>query len=155
MKVRAGAAKRLCARLVFLLAIVGIFILDSVVPRGAMAAILYLVVVLLVARDEDRTRACAFASLVTLLCVVAYFEKAPGAGEQWKSLFNRVLIVASAWFIVLAMPRRRTASPGVHVEVTAEERTALADTSDVEHEVPAPDACTRPNRSAVAPRRPQ
>ena len=114
------------------MAAVEIFAADTVLPNDATVAILYIALVALVARDQNRTRARAFASLTTGLIVVAYLQH-PTTAEPWKALFNRSLLIASAWFIVLATPRRIAAlHAAIHVELTAQEREALWDTSDVE-----------------------
>jgi len=111
-------------------ATVGIFVADSVLPRAATPAILYLALVLLVARDQDRPRAYAFACLTTVLIVAAYVQQPPGR-EPWRTIFHRSLLIASAWFIVLVMPRRTApVRPVIDVELTSQERDALADISD-------------------------
>ena len=129
---RRGVAKRWPITIAVVVVTVGIFVADSVRPRAATPAMLYLALVLIVARDADRKRAYAFTCLTTVLIVAAYLQW-PIAGDPWRAIFNRSLLIASVWFIVLAIRWRPTPMrPAIDVELTDQERQALADTSDVE-----------------------
>jgi hypothetical protein len=69
------------------------------------------------------------ACLTTVLVVAAYLQR-PIAGDR---RCNRSLLIASAWFIVLMIRWRPTPMrPPIAVELTDQEREALADTSDIE-----------------------
>lgn len=129
---RTGVTKRWWITIAVVVVTVGIFIADSVLPRGPTPAMLYLALVLVVARDADRRRAYAFTCLTTVLIVAAYLQR-PIAGDLWRAIFNRSLLIASAWFIVLMIRWRPTPMrPPIAVELTDQEREALADTSDIE-----------------------
>jgi len=117
----------------FLVAIFEIFVADNSLPRGATAATIYIVLFVVIARSSDRKSTYALAGLITALVATSYFYK-PTSPDPWKALFDRSVVIASVWFIALAIPWHHEKVMRVvgSAQLTDEERAALAASWDAD-----------------------
>jgi two-component system, LuxR family, sensor kinase FixL len=80
---------------------------DLVIPRGLAPAIAYIPLVLCSFWLPHARSAFVFASIGTMLIVLAYFAKPPVDLSVWMLMLNRLMIFSSIWSVAILVYARR------------------------------------------------
>jgi hypothetical protein len=85
----------------------GIFIIDSLIPLGVAAGVLYIIIVLISLWSKNGKIPLYMAMLGSILTILGLYSS-PAGGELWKVLTNRSLSLFAIWAVtVLSIQRKK------------------------------------------------
>jgi len=86
--------------IVCVLATIGVFVFDLLMPLGVAAAVPYLAIVLLSIGVRVRRAAYSAAVLCSVLVILGW-TLSPNGGESWKVMMNRLLALLAVWSVAV------------------------------------------------------
>ena len=93
--------------IICLLMATGIFIIDTLIPLGVAAGVMYIIIVLISLWSKNGKITFYMAIIGSILTILGFYSS-PSGGELWKVLTNRSLSLFAIWAVtVLSIQRKR------------------------------------------------
>jgi hypothetical protein len=89
-----------------LLLSLGIFTIDSLIPRGVAGGIPYILVILISLWSQRRYLPIYMAIAGSTLTVIGFFSS-PADGELWVAFVNRILVLFAIWTVAILGVQRK------------------------------------------------
>jgi hypothetical protein len=84
-----------------------IFIIDTIIPLGVAAGVLYIIIVLISLWSKNSKITFYMAAIGSILTILGFYSSSSG-GELWKVLTNRSLSLFAIWAVtVLSLQRKK------------------------------------------------
>ncbi len=92
--------------IVCLLLATGIFIIDTLIPLGVAAGVMYILIVLISLWSKNGKTTFYMAMMGSILTILGLYSSPPG-GELWKVLMNRSLSLFAIWVVTILSIQRK------------------------------------------------